>query len=596
MSEQPKSLDQVLANAERVGVIGSPSTTGELSVDIINVAVTRKLVGELAMFKYTQDGLSHFVIGQITEIELRNVWHEDPTMRSLVRQKGQIDAISGRQDTFLGKMTISAVFQEMHPGQYAPSILGTIPPTGTYIYAVDDEPLRTLLGAYAQHLFYLGHVYGSKPLLPLWFKHFGSGENGAGEAYHLGIFGKTGSGKSVLAKMVISAYSQHKEMGILVLDPQGEFTSDLQGKDTATAFKLPLKKIVERTGRRAIGIHASSLVLDTWELFQQLLVDSAFFGELSMPRGENAEIAADQIVQYLKKNKIKLSDLHDPISIEKAWEALHDERILKIIYKSEASRNRLVEQIEQTEMDVVFKQIWQPIGWLFDEGRQGSSNIRHMIDYLLTGYSAKEGNKTKHPLPVISVDLSETTNLDGIHWSDTVQLLVIRRILSQLSWRAEVQYKANTTLNTLVVIDEAHRLAGQSFRDEDQNSKAVKATLRDAARTTRKYGLGWMFVSQTLASIDREILQQLRIMFFGFGLSLGQEFQSLRELVGSSKSALDLYRLFRDPHSAFSNETKQYSFMTIGPVSPLSFAGSPLFLSAFTEVEAFMEANKLDDR
>jgi len=35
-------------------------------------------------------------------------------------------------------------------------------------------------------LFYLGHVYGSKPKLPLWFKHFDSGQDGAGEAYHLG--------------------------------------------------------------------------------------------------------------------------------------------------------------------------------------------------------------------------------------------------------------------------------------------------------------------------------------------------------------------------------------------------------------------------
>jgi len=31
--------------------------------------------------------------------------------------------------------------------------------------------------------------------------------------------------------------------------------------------------------------------------------------------------------------------------------------------------------------------------------------------------------------------------------------------------------------------------------------------------------------------------------------------------------------------------------MTIGPVSPLSFAGTPLFFNAFNTVEAFLEAN-----
>lgn len=34
--------------------------------------------------------------------------------------------------------------------------------------------------------------------------------------------------------------------------------------------------------------------------------------------------------------------------------------------------------------------------------------------------------------------------------------------------------------------------------------------------------------------------------------------------------------------------------MTIGPVSPLSFSGSPLFLNAFNTVEAFLESNALD--
>lgn len=149
-------------------------------------------------------------------------------------------------------------------------------------------------------------------------------------------------------------------------------------------------------------------------------------------------------------------------------------------------------------------------------------------------------------------------------------------------------------LDALVVIDEAHRLAPRDLSKDDEAARSVRSRLIDAARTTRKYGLGWMFISQTLSSIHMEILQQLRISFFGFGLGLGQEFQSLRQLVGSSGTALDLYQLFRDPHSAFDAAGRQYSFMTIGPVSPLSFSGSPLFLNAFNTVDAFLESNGLD--
>jgi hypothetical protein len=35
--------------------------------------------------------------------------------------------------------------------------------------------------------------------------------------------------------------------------------------------------------------------------------------------------------------------------------------------------------------------------------------------------------------------------------------------------------------------------------------------------------------------------------------------------------------------------------MTIGPVSPLSFSGTPLFLNAFNKEENFLEANNLSD-
>lgn len=98
---------------------------------------------------------------------------------------------------------------------------------------------------------------------------------------------------------------------------------------------------------------------------------------------------------------------------------------------------------------------------------------------------------------------------------------------------------------------------------------------------------------QTLSSLHLEIIQQLRIFFFGFGLGLRQEFQALRQLVRSSGTDLGLYQLFKDPHSAFDTASRQYSFMTIGPVSPLSFSGTPSFLNVFNTVEAFLESNRL---
>ena len=160
----------------------------------------------------------------------------------------------------------------------------------------------------------------------------------------------------------------------------------------------------------------------------------------------------------------------------------------------------------------------------------------------------------------VNQNLHPKEQAQGLFWNDKIQSLVIKRLLDRLSQTAENFYKEDQSLNALVVIDEAHRLAPRDLPREDDAARGVRSVLIDAARTTRKYGLGWLFISQTLSSLHPEILQQLRIFFFGFGLGLGQEFQSLRQLVGSSGTALDLYQLFRDPHSAFDTKSRQYSF------------------------------------
>jgi hypothetical protein len=102
-----------------------------------------------------------------------------------------------------------------------------------------------------------------------------------------------------------------------------------------------------------------------------------------------------------------------------------------------------------------------------------------------------------------------------------------------------------------------------------------------------------MFISQTLASLDKEIWGQMGVYFFGFGLSAGSEYRTLQEIVGGDSAALNLYRAFRHPQSAFDSDSKEYPFMTHGPVSPLSFSGTPLFLSAFTSVDEFLNENNL---
>lgn len=599
-------LDRLIDQTERIGVVGSPSSTSELALDILGSAVNRKLVGELALFRFQQDGKSHYALGQITEVTLRNVWHEDPTMRSLIRQRGRVDAVSERQDTHQGEMIVSAVFCQ-DGNNYRPSILGTVPATGTSVHLVNDDVLEALLAPYQTQLFYLGRVYGSTPKLPLWFKHFDSGPDGAGEAYHLGIFGKTGSGKSVLAKMILLAYARYPQMALLVLDPQGEFAKDLRGEPTG-AFRLPMKGVLERLRKPFQVVGVRNLVLDRWELFAQILYESPFFEQLSVPKGENRELACRTLTDRLQRQSIRLSDLHMPSTFNTAWGLLGNEQVQMVFYRSEASRERFQAMYRAANREEFYARYWRPVAWLFREDRKDAQKVDGLLYRLLTP------QKEVRPLVVIDLSGEQMKQMGGdlsglplfggaggteekesaIFWTETIQALVVKRLLEGIQWAAEAAYRENRSLNTLVLMDEAHRLAPRED-PENPEKKAIRDLLIDSARTTRKYGVGWMFISQTLSSLHRGIIDQLRIFFFGFGLGMGQEFRALSELVGGRGKALDLYQLFRDPHSAFDPGSREYSFMTHGPVSPLSFAGTPLFFNAFNTVQEFLEANGWKD-
>src|SRR5579885_3367553 len=454
MADQDKDLDAIVDETERLGVVGSPSSTAQLARDVFGSAVSRKLVGELAGFRFLQDSSGHFALGQITEVQLRNIWHEDPTMRSLIRQRGRVDAVSERQDTHLGQMVVSAVFRQSGPAGYEPSILSTVPATGTPIHLVTDPILDELLRPYRDQIFYLGHVYGSKPRLPLWFKHFDTGRDGAGEAYHLGVFGKTGSGKSVLAKMILLAYARYPKMALLVIDPQGEFARDMKKDGTSGEFPLPVGDVARKLGKHPVVLTVRNLVLDRWELFEQILFESQFFERLTIPRGENRELACGILSDRLQKAKIKLKDLHARPSFDKAWELLQDERVQRVFYRTETSRARFNDALSDADTSEFYKQFWGPVAELFREDRPGAKSINKALAWLLS--STNNDNSASDNRPILVIDLSKE-QAKGLFWNDQIQSLVIKRLLDGVAQTAESFYKEHQSLNALVVIDEAHR-------------------------------------------------------------------------------------------------------------------------------------------
>ncbi len=569
-------LQNSFDHAERIGVIGSPSSTRNLTIDILGTAVKKRLVGCLCIFRFIQDDKVHYALGQITEIRLKNVWSEDHTIRGLIRQKGNIEPITERQDIHTAVMITGAVFAN-NGNRYEPSMLGTVPSTGTYIKLVDANIMRDLLIGYTSDIFYLGKVYGSKVLLPMWFKHFGTGEGGIGEAYHIGIFGKTGSGKSILAKMIMLGYAKHKSMNIFVLDPQGEFT---KLKDESNILQLFGRE------KEILFYDLHNLVLSGKELFLKILTMSGFLDKLGIYYEDNKERAKQQISYLLEGmrqqtpiNRVEVGDLYKQEVFDYLWRELSNDNILRQIYSTQDARDRVKYILNTSDRDEFYK-LWKKVANLFTkEGKTQPITISELT---------KKITEDKAKSKIIIIDLSEIHIPYEIFWNEDIKLIVINEFLRSLTNQAQLAFKAGRLLNTLVIVDEAHRLAPRE-KPENPELENIKKTFKDAVRTTRKFGLGWLFISQTLSSLDKEIINQIRIYIFGFGLAYGVELQALRELIGGYEEAINLYQSFKDPQSTL--REKEYSFMTIGPISPLSFSGSPLFFQALHYPTEFIDIN-----
>ena len=590
-----------------VARVGSPCTNTSLTLDIMEDAERSRLVGSLVGLEWRQtdagvesDGNKTAVLGQITSVEMRNRWHEDQTFKNIVKSSGKLPAITELQDTRTATMKVGGCFlqrdkkrdgegkpvhratEQARPGgqkEYVHGDLGSVPATGVEVKLVRQDFLdgpHGVLKSCADHLFYLGQDYAGNIKFPMWFKHFGKADRGVGEAYHTGIFGKTGSGKTGLAKMLLAAYGRHREMGILVIDPQGEFTLEMGG-NLVGEQGLDLKKLLrDGCGRDVETVTLEDLQLDSWELLEELLVETRFVErELMVRGGDNVDVTRRELMGHFRE-KWRIDRLNAYQCFTSSLEHLRG--VAAKIYRTPSLQGRFIQDLRDLEDDdTSFERAWLPIMSMFAPGGD-KVKIQDLVARLVRNDS---GSK-----PIIVLNLSGGSK--HARYAEALQKRIISHVANQIVEESAKTLGTKYTANAMIVLDEAHRFAPSGRLDADD--QRLRDELKRAVRETRKYGVGWMFISQTMMGLDTELLMQLRTMFFGYGLAFGMEFQRLRELAGGDNDAMDLYRSFRDPHSAMDAGSKQFPFMAIGPISPMPFSGQPLFFSAFGGAE-FVNAN-----
>ena len=428
--------------------------------------------------------------------------------------------------------------------------------------------------------------------IPFWFKHFGKGKNGAGDAYHIGVFGKTGSGKTTTAAQMILGYAEnHKEMSMLIFDPQEQFYNDneILPKDKKL-YQEMLDIGVSDQRYKAIKIPEDIALPSSAELFSELLNTTGFiksFFEINSP--EKRRLMQESIERYIEGRLNKRS----------FFQKIDSETLLTDLVKKFCELENTKEEKDKCS---------KYISYVYSKG-QFRDNLRDLVEMrkeVLLGSNDDDRNESERYIrefgTVLNLFKSKSEqNIDGMLnnilnetgyiyivnlapnsnkalRNDNVQALLIDIIMSKLIENSEHLASEGKKANCLVVMDEAHRYVNSSA--SEPRLKELNKKIIDSVRTVRKYGIGHMFITQTIESIDQEVIQQMRVFAFGYGLTMGTEYNKIRQIVNDD-DATKFYKSFIDPSS-----NGKYPFMFHGPISPLSFTGSPLFIEMGNGSEA----------
>lgn len=188
MGAPPSTAVQCL---EPIAVISSRSSTTLFNADILEQHIREPLLGRLAFFIQIEgNNQVKLVLAQINEMLGINIWHEDYTLRSVVKRKGKLDYLSGDTDIKYMRLSLIGVYEVsltppntkataqcgqdilrdtliyntiLQGVQIRPSSLFTPPLSGTFIYLLDNNLqnaiIQSLYGGY--NIVYLGYIYGS---------------------------------------------------------------------------------------------------------------------------------------------------------------------------------------------------------------------------------------------------------------------------------------------------------------------------------------------------------------------------------------------------------------------------------------------------
>lgn len=587
---------------QRVGIVGSNSSTATLTVDLIGQHRSRPVNGKLVLVN-TEDyeGRQEYGVGTVTEITTTNTAHEDSNLRGVIAIQGGIGGLTGRGDIKTAKIEMQSAFR-LDGADKMRAIGGSLsfaPSTGEPVYLADSDSIRALCQQATKDLFYLGNVYRQDIALPLSFHDFSDARGSEMVAF----LGPSGSGKSHLATSFVAATMRHERMAFLLIDPQGQFTTNSKVKRD---LPLDLRALGDAQGRdvQQISVARQVRLPEDPELLCNLLANAGFFGANRLIGANNQAGNAQDVMEAFLETLPRWSD-KDPDELLDLLLAHFVERVeADAIVVSKAPKERMSTNLsEALSADSeggktrrrALKRVLLPFLSMFGaEAPDGSPRLKmdELVKSLCSTDIGYAGNRKARPFYILTLadpkaGARDDDELARALGKSSTQMVILRTLFSALEdeSRRLYQSEAETPANLMVVMDEAARFTSDSHKDPQQ--RAMAAEMARYFRELRKYAVGFTLILQEPSALHDSIWKQLQngSRFIAGGM-VGNDLDRVREQVGSS-GALRLYQQLARP----SKDNPVYPWMLCGSISPLSVTSTPLFMEAFTSARVWQDRN-----
>jgi Zonular occludens toxin (Zot) len=439
------------------------------------------------------------ILARINSLKLSNQIHENPTFAAYIMTHGAVPEWSGFVDIERAEVDVIKII-DLKTKEPVP--MRRNPSAGTPVEILNGEEFTNFSND-LHHYCVLGEVPNTGVRATIINRHFGDVEQGGyGEARHVLICGQNGSGKTVMATMLMTAkLVAHPNMGLLMPDTAGDLSDPT--KHNRGDFKWNYKDILDRAGVTIEIIDIEDIRLSSIQLLIHLLVP-LFRRHLSMD-GEKARTLAGRVANGLFDREVESSELTTGNIINQ----LRDH--IQHVY-AKASRIERIQDIDNLASTPArirpFSADLQHIVTFFDG--------RYRVDELIRGI-LQRGRKV-------------IIRLQGLSERDQEQ--VLRELMSGLVRTAQRLFKSGQLqlANAIVLLDEGQQWVPQTGISNEEDGMDVRAIIKRAVRETRKYGLGWWIVGQSPAGIHNDIIRQAHTKWFGKNLGVGVDRDHLKML------------------------------------------------------------------